>query len=179
MLKKDLGLFLLIVVVGAVVAFLNPRFISPINLENTANLVGLFGLFSIGEGFVIITGGIDLSIGSVVAMSALFTALGLRKLASQPVGRAAHLLAQVRLHGADLGAEPFDLLVRHFEERVQQAELVHQFERRGMHRVAAEVAEKIRMFFQHHDIDTGARQQKAEHHAGRTAADDATGRGDR
>jgi ribose transport system permease protein len=53
MLKKDLGLFLLIVVVGAVVAFLNPRFISPINLENTANLVGLFGLFSIGEGFVI------------------------------------------------------------------------------------------------------------------------------
>ena len=51
MLKKDLGLFLLILVVGAVVAFLNPRFISPINLANTANLVGLFGLFSIGEGF--------------------------------------------------------------------------------------------------------------------------------
>ena len=68
MLKKDLGLFLLIVVVGAVVAFLNPRFISPINLANTANLVGLFGLFSIGEGFVIITGGIDLSIGSEFAL---------------------------------------------------------------------------------------------------------------
>ena len=68
MMKKDLGLFLLIVVVGAVVAFLNPRFISPINLENTANLVGLFGLFSIGEGFVIITGGIDLSIGSEFAL---------------------------------------------------------------------------------------------------------------
>ena len=68
MLKKDLGLFLLIVVVGAVVAFLNPRFISPINLANTANLVGLFGLFSIGEGFVIITGGIDLSIGSQFAL---------------------------------------------------------------------------------------------------------------
>ena len=68
MLKKDLGLFLLIVIVGAVVAFLNPRFISPINLANTANLVGLFGLFSIGEGFVIITGGIDLSIGSQFAL---------------------------------------------------------------------------------------------------------------
>jgi ribose transport system permease protein len=68
MLKKDLGLFLLIVVVGAVVAFLNPRFISPINLANTANLVGLFGLFSIGEGFVIITGGIDLSVGSQFAL---------------------------------------------------------------------------------------------------------------
>ncbi len=68
MLKKDLGLFLLIVLVGAVVAVLNPRFISPINISNTANLIGLYGLFSIGEGFVIITGGIDLSIGSVFAL---------------------------------------------------------------------------------------------------------------
>ncbi|HEY4170352.1 MAG TPA: ABC transporter permease, partial [Reyranella sp.] len=38
MMKKDLGLFLLIVVVGCVVAFMNPRFLSPINLGNTANL---------------------------------------------------------------------------------------------------------------------------------------------
>jgi ribose transport system permease protein len=67
-LKKDLGLFLLIVVVGLVVAILNPRFLSPINLSNTANLIGLFGLFSIGEGFVIITGGIDLAIGSMFAL---------------------------------------------------------------------------------------------------------------
>ena len=68
MLKKDLGLFLLIVVVGCVVAILNPRFLSPINLGNTANLIGLFGLFAIGEGFVIITGGIDLAIGSMFAL---------------------------------------------------------------------------------------------------------------
>src|SRR5262245_17449422 len=68
MLKKDLGLFLLIVVVAAVVAYLNPRFISPINLSNTANLIGLFGLFAIGQGFVIITGGIDLSVGSIFAL---------------------------------------------------------------------------------------------------------------
>jgi ribose transport system permease protein len=68
MLKKDLGLFILILVVAAVVAFLNPRFLSQINLSNTANQVGLFGLFSIGEGFVIITGGIDLSVGSEFAL---------------------------------------------------------------------------------------------------------------
>jgi ribose transport system permease protein len=68
MLKKDLGLLILIVVVGAVVAVLNPRFISPINLANTANLIGLFGLFAIGQGFVIITGGIDLSVGSIFAL---------------------------------------------------------------------------------------------------------------
>src|SRR5271154_535135 len=68
MLKKDLGLFILILVVSAVVAFLNPRFLSQINISNTANQVGLFGIFSIGEGFVIITGGIDLSVGSQFAL---------------------------------------------------------------------------------------------------------------
>ena len=68
MLKKDLGLLVLILVVGLVVSVLNPRFLSPINLGNTANLIGLFGLFSIGAGIVIITGGIDLSVGSVFAL---------------------------------------------------------------------------------------------------------------
>jgi ribose transport system permease protein len=68
MLKKDLGLLILILLVGAIVALINPRFLSPINMANTANLIGLFGLFSLGEGLVIITGGIDLSIGSVFAL---------------------------------------------------------------------------------------------------------------
>src|SRR5918998_3578308 len=66
--KKDLGLLVLILVVGAVTAALNPRFLSPVNLVNMANLIGLFGLFSIGEGLVIITGGIELSIGSMFAL---------------------------------------------------------------------------------------------------------------
>ena len=68
MLKKDLGLLVLIVVVGAIVALINPRFLSSINIANTANLVGLFGLFSIAQGFVIITAGIELSVGSMIAL---------------------------------------------------------------------------------------------------------------
>ena len=68
MQKKDFGLLVLILVVGGIVAVINPRFVSPINLANTANLVGLFGLFAIGQGFVIITGGIELSVGSVIAL---------------------------------------------------------------------------------------------------------------
>jgi ribose transport system permease protein len=68
MLKKDISLLILIVVIGLVTAFLNPRFISPINVSNTANLIGLFGLYAIGAGFVIITGGIDLSVGSLFAL---------------------------------------------------------------------------------------------------------------
>ncbi len=68
MQKKDLGLALLVICVGAIVAMVNPRFLSPINLANTANLIGLFGLFSIAEAFVIVTGGIELSVGSVIAL---------------------------------------------------------------------------------------------------------------
>ena len=68
MYKKDIGLAVLVLTVGATVTLVNPRFISPINLANTANLIGLFGLFSIAEAFVIVTAGIELSIGSVIAL---------------------------------------------------------------------------------------------------------------
>ena len=68
MLKKELGLFLLILVIGAITAAINPQFISQVNLMNLANQIGLFGLFALGEGLVIITGGIDLSVGSMFAL---------------------------------------------------------------------------------------------------------------
>ena len=47
-----------------------------------------------------------------------------------------------------------------------------------MNRVAAKIAEEIRVLLQHHDVDAGARQQKAEHHPRRSAAGDAALRGD-
>jgi ribose transport system permease protein len=68
MQKKDAGLAVLVLVVGAVVAAINPRFLSAVNLANTANLIGLFGLFSVAQAFVIVTAGIDLSVGSVIAL---------------------------------------------------------------------------------------------------------------
>jgi len=67
-MKKELGLFVLLIVVSAITGFLNPAFLSVVNLLNMANLIGLFGVFSIGEGMVIITGGIDLSVGSMFAL---------------------------------------------------------------------------------------------------------------
>jgi ribose transport system permease protein len=66
--RKDLGLLVLILVVGAVVAAINPRFLSPINIANTANLIGLFGIFAVAQAFVIISGGIELSVGSLIAL---------------------------------------------------------------------------------------------------------------
>ena len=69
MQRKDLGLLVLIVIVGAFVAYFNSLFLSPVNLANTANLVGLFGIFAIGQALVIMTGGIELSSGSVIALT--------------------------------------------------------------------------------------------------------------
>ena len=42
-----------------------------------------------------------------------------------------------------------------------------------MDRVAAEVAQEVGVLLQHDDVDAGAREQEAEHHAGRPAAGDA------
>src|SRR5881409_2172811 len=67
-MKKELGIFALLVVLCIVVAILNPRFLAGANLQNMARLIGMYGIFSIGIGMVIITGGIDLSVGSVFAL---------------------------------------------------------------------------------------------------------------
>ena len=58
----------LLILVCAIVTALNPRFLSAANLQNTARLIGAFGIFSLGLGLVIITGGIDLSVGSAFAL---------------------------------------------------------------------------------------------------------------
>jgi ribose transport system permease protein len=67
-MKKELGIFVLLVLLCVVVAAINPRFLGGANLQNMARLIGLYGIFSIGLGIVVITGGIDLSVGSVFAL---------------------------------------------------------------------------------------------------------------
>lgn len=67
-MRKELGTFILLVVLCIVLAILNPVFLDAVNLQNLARLIGIYGIFSIGLGLVIITGGIDLSVGSVFAL---------------------------------------------------------------------------------------------------------------
>jgi ribose transport system permease protein len=66
--KKELGLLVLVLVIGAITAAIEPLFLSVVNLSNMANLIGLFGVFAIGQGIIIITGGIDLAVGSMFAL---------------------------------------------------------------------------------------------------------------
>lgn len=103
MQKKDIGLGVLVITVGVLVALVNPRFLSPINLANTANLIGLFGLFSIAGAFVIVTAGIDLSVGSVIAlMGVIFIDLTASENVAWPLALVAVILLSICigfLHG--------------------------------------------------------------------------------
>jgi ribose/xylose/arabinose/galactoside ABC-type transport system permease subunit len=78
-MKKELGITILLVVLCVIVTAVNPRFLGASNLTNMARLIGMYGIFSIGMGLVIITGGIDLSIGSVFALQGIILAIMLRE----------------------------------------------------------------------------------------------------
>src|SRR5829696_4636851 len=67
-MKKELGIFVLLIVLCIIVSIINPNFLLKINLQNLARQIGAFGIFSIGLGLVIITGGIELSVGSMMAL---------------------------------------------------------------------------------------------------------------
>ena len=67
-MRKELGIFILLVLLCVVVAAINPRFLVASNLQNISRLIGMFGILSIGAGVVIITSGIDLSVGSIMAL---------------------------------------------------------------------------------------------------------------
>lgn len=68
MRRKELRILSLLVLLCAIVAFMNPQFLSSANVQNTTRLIGTYGIFSIGVGIVVITGGIDLSVGSMFAL---------------------------------------------------------------------------------------------------------------
>ena len=53
---------------GLEATFANPVFLGQANLSNLTRSIGLFGIFSVAMGIVIITGGIDLSVGSMFAL---------------------------------------------------------------------------------------------------------------
>lgn len=67
-MKKELGIFVLLIVLCIIVSVINPNFLLTINLQNLARQIGAFGIFSIGLGLVIMTGGIELSVGSLMAL---------------------------------------------------------------------------------------------------------------
>lgn len=65
-----IGLFLIIVII----TLLNPGFLSMNNILNVLRQVSINALIAFGMTFVILTGGIDLSVGSILALTGAVTA---------------------------------------------------------------------------------------------------------
>jgi len=57
--------YILLVIVATI---LSPRFLSTQNMLNVIRQISIFGVLAIGQTFVILTGGIDLSVGSTLAL---------------------------------------------------------------------------------------------------------------
>ena len=84
-MRKALGLTALLIVLVALVCaweFIHTgtvKFVSQANLRNVLTSVGLFGVLSLAQSLVIITGGIDLSVGSLIALTSISCAMLLDK----------------------------------------------------------------------------------------------------
>ena len=65
-------IFLIVLMTGFALG--EPRFLTSLNLFNVLRQVSIYGLLAVGMTFVILTAGIDLSIGSLVAFAGLVAA---------------------------------------------------------------------------------------------------------
>lgn len=73
-ITQKLGPLLGLIILIVIVTVLNPSFMEPLNILNLLRQVAINALIAFGMTFVILTGGIDLSVGSILALSSAFTA---------------------------------------------------------------------------------------------------------
>ena len=71
-------LILFLILLCAVIGYLIPSFLTFQNILNVLRQVSITGIIAVGMTFVIITGGIDISVGSIVALCGVITAMALK-----------------------------------------------------------------------------------------------------
>lgn len=70
----EMIMFLVLIVLVTVAALINPRFIGVDNLHTLTRDSAILGIAGIGEGFAILVAGIDLSVGSILALGGVLVA---------------------------------------------------------------------------------------------------------
>lgn len=68
------GLFLGLIGLSVILTILKPQFLTAGNLINVVRQISLNGILAVGVTYVLITGGVDLSLGSVVALTGVVAA---------------------------------------------------------------------------------------------------------
>ena len=72
---SGLGPVLALIVLALITTVMNPSFLDPNNLLNLLRQVSINGLIAFGMTFVILTGGIDLSVGAILALTSALAAM--------------------------------------------------------------------------------------------------------
>ena len=119
---KAAGPFIALIVIFVIGVFVNEAFLSAGNLSNILARSSFIGIVAIGATFVITTGGIDLSVGSMAAFisgcmillmnglmetfDSLVLIIFLAVLASAAIGALAGWLATPYVHEAPPSAQP-------------------------------------------------------------------------
>lgn len=70
---QDLGLLIVIAIGAIVLSVFSPVFLSRLNIENLLFSSTIIAVIAIGESFVILVAGIDLSVGAVLALSSVLS----------------------------------------------------------------------------------------------------------
>ncbi len=73
-LRREFGMLVALVLMCLGLYLSNPDFLSQSNIVNTSRQISMLGIFAVGTAFVIITGGIDLSIGSIIGLTGVIIA---------------------------------------------------------------------------------------------------------
>ena len=80
-LLRQFGLLFVILAIVIIMSIVSPVFLKPQNIINIIRQVSINGIIAVGMTCVILTGGIDLSVGSVVAITSVicgsFLAMGI------------------------------------------------------------------------------------------------------
>jgi rhamnose transport system permease protein len=82
---RELGLLLFVVVFCVAVQIVNPTFLTAKNISNLLTNTAIIGILSIGMMIVILTKGIDLSIGATIALTGMAVALHVVSTGIHPV----------------------------------------------------------------------------------------------
>ena len=90
--RQELFVLMLLLLVGGLLSLWTDVFLTASNLSNVARYFSWIAIAAIGESMVILVGGIDLSVGAVMALAGLISALCLRSGLSVAVSIAAGLL---------------------------------------------------------------------------------------
>ena len=76
--RHELGVFILLLAVGALLSLGTDTFLTTNNLSNISRAFSWIAIAAFGQSMVMIIGGVDLSVGAVMALSGLVSALCLR-----------------------------------------------------------------------------------------------------